>query len=80
MLGTHYQNKGYGKIALKLGIDYLVNHFNVKEVYTAYEMNNSVAKKLYTSFGFRETGVVVGNDIEMKLIVNDMSDNVPDNL
>ena len=80
MIDTHYQNKGYGKVALKLGIDYLVNHFNVKEVYTAYEMNNSVAKKFYISLGFRETGVVVGNDVGMKLIVKDMSDNIPDYL
>ncbi|MCH5263123.1 MAG: GNAT family N-acetyltransferase [Lachnospiraceae bacterium] len=80
MIDTHYQNKGYGKIALKLGIDYLVNHFNVKEIYTAYEMNNSVAKKFYRSFGFRETGVVVGNDVGMKLIVKGMSDNIPDYL
>ena len=80
MIDTHYQNKGYGKIALKLGIDYLVNHFNVKEVYTAYEMNNSVAKKFYISLGFRETGIVVGNDVGMKLIVKDMSDNIPDYL
>ena len=80
MIDTHYQNKGYGKVALKLGIDYLVNHFNVKEVYTAYEMNNSVAKKFYISLGFRETGIVVGNDVGMKLIVKDMSDDIPDYL
>lgn len=71
MIDTKYQNKGYGKRALKLGIDYLVNRFNVKEVYTAYEMNNSVAKKLYTSIGFRETGEVAGNGVGMKLIVDD---------
>ena len=75
MIDTKYQNKGYGKRALKLGIDYLVNRFNVKEVYTAYEMNNSVAKKLYTSVGFRETGEVAGNGVGMKLIVDDTKSN-----
>ena len=75
MIDTKYQNKGYGRIALNLGIDYLVNRFNIKEVYTAYEINNSVAKKLYTSFGFRETGEVVGNEVGMKLKVDDFKDN-----
>lgn len=70
MIDTKYQNQGYGKIALKLGIDYLVERFNVKEVYTAYESNNSVARKLYTSIGFRETGEVDGNDIGMRLVVD----------
>lgn len=31
MIDEKYQNKGYGKKALRLGIDYLVNHFKVKE-------------------------------------------------
>lgn len=78
MIDTNYQNKGYGKTALKLGIDYLVNHFDVKEVYTAYEINNFVAKNLYESVGFCETGEVVGNDVGMKLIIDDISDNIPD--
>ena len=30
LIDEKYQNKGYGKKALKLGIDYLVNRFNVK--------------------------------------------------
>ena len=71
MIDTKYQNQGYGRIALKLGIDYLVERFNVDEVYTAYESNNSVARKLYTSIGFRETGEIDGNDIGMRLVVND---------
>ena len=78
MIDSNYQNKGYGKTALKLGIDYLLNHFDVREVYTAYEINNFVAKNLYDSVGFRETGEVVGNDVGMKLIIDDISDNVPD--
>lgn len=68
MIDAKYQNQGYGKKALKLGIDYLIEHFKVKEIYTAYESHNDVAKKLYTSFGFRETGEVVGNEVGMKLI------------
>lgn len=71
MIDAKYQNKGYGRQALKLGIDYLVNHFNVKEVFTAYESSNSVARNLYTSLGFRETGEVAGNEVGMKLVVDE---------
>ena len=70
MIDAKYQNRGYGKIALKLGIDYLINRFNVKEVYTAYESKNHIARNLYESLGFFETGEVVGSDVGMKLIVD----------
>lgn len=70
MIDEKYQNKGYGKKALRLGIDYLVDRFNVKEIYTAYYATNRIARELYASFGFRETGEVVENQIGMKLIVN----------
>ena len=74
MIDEKYQKKGYGKEALKLGIDHLINCFKVKEIYTAYESHNFVAKNLYASVGFRETGEVVGNEVGMKLIVADQSD------
>lgn len=72
MIDEKYQKKGYGKKALRLGIDYLVNRFQVKEVYTAYYATNRIARNLYASIGFRETGEVEGNQVGMKLIVSDM--------
>lgn len=72
LIDEKYQNKGYGKKAVRLGIDYLVNRFKVKEVYTAYYATNRIARNLYASIGFRETGEIVGNQIGMKLIVSDM--------
>lgn len=74
MIDEKYQNKGYGKRALRLGIDYLVNRFQVKEVYTAYYAANRIARNLYASIGFRETGEIVGNEVGMKLTVSDMYD------
>lgn len=72
MIDEKHQNKGYGKRALKLGIEYLVKRFHVKEVYTEYYATNRVARNLYASLGFRETGETDGNGIGMKLIVSDM--------
>lgn len=74
MIDEKYQNKGYGKRALRLGIAYLVNRFQVKEIYTAYYATNRIARNLYASVGFRETGETVGNEVGMKLIVSDMHD------
>lgn len=74
MIDERYQSKGYGKKAVRLGIDYLVKRFKVEEVYTAYYATNRIARNLYASIGFRETGEIVGNQIGMKLIISDMND------
>lgn len=76
MIDEKHQNKGYGKKALKLGIEYLVNRFKVKEVYTAYYATNRIARDLYASVGFCETGEIVGNEVGMKLIVSDMDNSL----
>lgn len=78
MIDEKYQNKGYGRKALRLGIDYLVNRFKVKEVYTSYYATNRIARNLYASIGFRETGEVIGNEVGMKLVVNCLSKEVND--
>lgn len=69
LIDEKYQNRGYGKKALRLGIDYLVNRFQVKEIYTAYYETNRIARNLYASVGFCETGEIVGTEVGMKLIV-----------
>lgn len=67
MIDEKHQNKGYGKQALTLGIEYLVQNFHVKSIYTGVVFGNAVAKKLYESLGFRETGVTDETCSEMKL-------------
>lgn len=74
MIDEKYQNKGYGRKALRLGIDFLINRFKVKEIYTAYYTTNRIARNLYASVGFRETGEIVGNQIGMKLIISNTDD------
>lgn len=72
MVDKKYQNKGYGKKALKLGIDYLIKRFKVQEIYTAYYAANCVARNLYASVGFRETGEINGSEVGMRLVISDM--------
>jgi len=65
MIDESYQNKGYGKEALRLAIKYLREVQNAKEIYTGVAIGNGVAKHLYQSCGFEETGVVEDNMEEL---------------
>ena len=71
LIDERFQNNGYGKEALKLGIHYLVNRFQVKEVFTGVTFGNDIAKNLYQSFGFKETGNHDEFQLEMKLEICD---------
>ena len=61
------QHRGYGKAALLQGIQFLKNRFQVNEIYTGVIPGNNVAKGLYESLGFMETGVFENNMLEMRL-------------
>lgn len=68
LIDKQYQNKGYGREALKQGIAYLKETFDAKEIYTGVAVGNEKAKYLYNSVGFAETGIVDDNMEEMKFI------------
>ena len=69
MIDSRYQNKGYGKAALKLSVEYLRKEHNAKEVYLSFEPNNFVAEKLYSNFGFERTGEIDHGEVVMRLDV-----------
>jgi diamine N-acetyltransferase len=56
MIDHRYQKKGYGKSALKLVIEEMKNIKDCKEIKLSTNPLNSVAIKLYESFGFKNTG------------------------
>ncbi|MGN0313008.1 MAG: GNAT family N-acetyltransferase [Lachnospiraceae bacterium] len=65
MIDKQHQGKGYAKEAMRLALDY-VKTFPcgpAKEVFLSYEPENTVAAKLYHSFGFQETGEYDGEEI-----------------
>ena len=72
MIDKQYQKKGYGKEALMCGITYLREKFNVREVYTGVLLGNEIAKHLYTSVGFVETGIIEDNMIEMVYLFSEI--------
>ena len=56
MIDKKYQNKGYGKKAFEIALDFIKTFPNGAAEYItlSYEPNNKVAKELYESFGFEE--------------------------
>lgn len=67
LIDGKYQGKGYGRKALLLGIQFLHDTFQVKEIYTGVALGNQVAKKLYMSLGFEETGLCENGMEELRL-------------
>ena len=58
MIDKSCQGKGYGREAVKLALEF-VKTFPcgpAKYFWTSYVPGNDIAKKLYASFGFEETG------------------------
>ena len=58
MIDQRYQHKGYGRKALELGLTFVKEKFHPCEIYTGVAPGNSVAKGLYESVGFVDTGLV----------------------
>ena len=67
LIDKDHQHKGYGRRALEQGIAFLKENYNVKEIYTGVTPGNNNAKALYTSMGFKETGLVENNMEELRL-------------
>ena len=65
MIDGRYQNKGYGREALGLALDFIKSLPCGKAEYCwlSYEPENDVASHLYHSFGFVETGEMDGNEL-----------------
>ena len=67
MIDHKYQNKGYGRQALKLGLNFVKEKFGPVDIYTGVTPGNTVAKKLYESVGFESTGLLEQGMEEMRL-------------
>jgi diamine N-acetyltransferase len=58
MIDKRYQHKGYGRKAIEKSIELLrtLPHGKASEVMILYSPENKIARKLYSSLGFIETG------------------------
>lgn len=64
MIGQQYQNRGYGREAMIKILEYIRTFpaGHAQYCWIQYEAENTVAKKLYESFGFRENGEICENE------------------
>ena len=65
MIDREYQNQGYGKEAIRLALEFIKSFPCGKAEYCwlSYEPENEVARQLYRSFGFVETGEMDGEEL-----------------
>lgn len=69
MVDEKFQGRGFGRYAM----EWIVAHFRanerVKTVAINYEPDNEVARALYASFGFRETGEIDDGEVVAELLL-----------
>ena len=65
MIDKKYQQKGYGRKTIELALEFIKTFPRGRAEYCwlSYEPDNKVAKALYESFGFIETGDMDGEEI-----------------
>ena len=66
LIDERYQHRGYGKQAVEFAKQYLIDTFNVTEIYLGVHKDNTVAIHLYESASFIPTSETDGNQLEMK--------------
>ena len=65
MIDKRYQNRGYGREAVRLALEFIRTWPCGRAEYCAlsYEPENGTARELYHSFGFTENGETDGDEI-----------------
>lgn len=65
MIDQRYQGRGYGREALKLALAFIRTFPSgrAERCWLSYEPENEAARRLYRSFGFRETGERDGDEL-----------------
>ena len=63
MTDENYQGKGYGRFAMSQLLELIRTDERVRNVGISYEPENDVARKLYASFGFVETGEILDGEV-----------------
>ena len=65
MIDERYQHRGYGREAMKLALDFIRTQpcGGAQYCWLSYEPENAVARELYHSCGFRETGEMDGEEV-----------------
>lgn len=65
MIDKVYQNRGYGNEAVSLALEFIKSMpcGEAEYCWLSYEPDNAVARQMYRSFGFEETGEMDGEEL-----------------
>jgi diamine N-acetyltransferase len=65
MIDKEYQNRGYGRESLKKILEFIQTFpaGSAHCCWISYKADNVAAKKLYESFGFRDNGEILGDEL-----------------
>ena len=71
VIDAEYQGKGYGRAAMEALLDYLAAQPGYREAALSCDPENTVARRLYASLGFVETGERVDDELVARLQAGD---------
>ena len=63
MVDEKFQGKGYGHFGMQKMIQVFRADERIHAIGISYEPENDIARKLYASFGFEETGEMLGDEV-----------------
>ena len=67
MIDANYQDKGFGKEAMKLIINHIRTRPKTKEIFLTHSQSDGNAGKFYEKCGFEYTGSMIGDELVMSL-------------
>lgn len=67
MIDHKYQGKGFGRISLIKIIEEMKKNEDCKDIYISFDPNNNIARSLYESLGFKDTGKTLEEELLFKL-------------
>ena len=71
MIGAEHQKKGYGRAAMTLLLERLRSQKGYNAILISFVPENAVAQKLYSSFGFVDTGEIEEGELVYRLKLTD---------
>ena len=67
MVDDKFQGKGYGRFGMQKVLEIFRAEERVRTVWISYEPENDIARRLYASLGFRETGEMIEGEVLAEL-------------
>lgn len=67
MIDYKYQGKGYGRRSLIKIIEEMKKNEECKDIYISFAPKNNIARSLYESLGFKDTGKTLEDELLFKL-------------